>query len=50
VISTRTLRRCGETTQKRMLVALADKAWSLAETLGDGERWICRPSLGLDAR
>lgn len=57
-ISTRTLRRQGETPEKTMPVDLASKTWLFAETLAkateifggkeEAERWMSRPAMGLD--
>jgi len=59
-ISTRTLRRQGETPEKQMPADLASKAWLFAETLAratdifggkeEAERWMAGPALGLDGQ
>jgi putative toxin-antitoxin system antitoxin component (TIGR02293 family) len=59
-VSTRTLRRQGETPDKPMPADLASKAWLFAETLAkateifggkeEAERWMSRPATGLDGQ
>jgi len=59
-ISTRTLRRQGDTPEKQMPADLASKAWLFAETLAkateifggkeEAERWMSKPAMGLDGQ